>query len=380
MPTIAGARLPTRSQIANWDVGHLEQAASHWTKTANQWEGQLDSLHRQTMSPDDTVWEGSTADAAQHRSYSDLVRVRGAADHLRNAAVAASLGAEQLLHARSGVLTAITAAESAGLVVGNDLSVTVALTNGSAIEQSRQLESARRIAQEIAARVRELGAVDKKVAATITAATAPVADMHFTEWPTQLIDNRTFKEGPPVPDPGTPDGPVGTSVGPSAAEIRRVIMDLPQGTRPDIREIRTPQDLQNLWRWIRQHAVEIPNAYGDPAKGMWVGLPDGTEAGQRFIADSTKKPALDINLPGERGYLKVHINPSGGIPDIPSVIRSPIVEAPPTRPIESPQMRGGGLAGGIMPDGTLPHLVHPPEAGDPDLPVVGDGIPDHPGQ
>ena len=43
-------------------------------------------------------------------------------------------------------------------------------------------------------------------------------------------------------------------------------------------------------------------------------------------------------------------------------------------------MRGGGLVGGIMPDNTLPHLVHPPETGDPDLPVVGDGIPDHPGQ
>lgn len=56
------------------------------------------------------------------------------------------------------------------------------------------------------------------------------------------------------------------------------------------------------------------------------------------------------------------------------------MEVPPKlpTPIEAPQMRGGGVAGGIMPYGALPHLVHPPEAGDPDLPVVGDGIPDQP--
>ena len=108
--------------------------------------------------------------------------------------------------------------------------------------------------------------------------------------------------------------------------------------------------------------------------------------GLRLGSDSWPNPpsnaAIDIKIPGERDYLKVHINPRGGVPEIPSIVRPPIVEAPPTlpKPIETPQIRGGGLVGGIMPDGTLPHLVHPPEAGDPDLPVIGDGIPDHPGQ
>jgi hypothetical protein len=334
------------------------------------------------MSPGGSFWEGRAADAAQHRTHADLVKVRGAADDLRSAATVARRGADELLYARAGVLKAIAAAEKAGLVVGEDLSVTVALTSGSALEQSRQLASARQRADEIAARVIELSAVDRRIADSITTATAPLTEIHFTESPIELVDNRTFKEGPPTPVPGTPDDPVGKTGGPSAAEIRRVIMSLPEGNKPWIREIRTPQDLENLWRWMRQDAVEIPNAYRDPAKGMWVATPDGTQVGQRFVAESTKQAALDIKIPGERGYLKVHINPSGGVPVIPTIVRTPTVEAPPTfpKPVEAPQVRVGGMVGGIMPDGALPHFVHPPEAGDPDLPVVGDGIPDHPGQ
>lgn len=382
MPTLTGTRLPTLSQICDWDVGHLEQAALDWTRSANQWEDHFETLHRQTMSPGHTVWVGEAADAAQRRSFSDLRKVRGAADDLRNAAATASRGVDQLLHARFNVLKAVAAAQKAGLVVGENLSVTVSVTGGSAVEQSRQLAVARQRADEIAARVIELSTVDNQIAAAITTATAPLADLQFTESPVQLVDNRTFKEGPPIPVPGMPDDPVGTGNGPSAAEIRRAVMSLPEGSRPDIREIRTPQDLQNLWKWMRQGGVEIANAYGDPRKGMWIELPNGTRVGQRYAAESTNQAALDVKIPGERRDLKVHINPRGGVPEIPSLVRSPIVEAPPPlpKPIEIPQTRGGGLVGGIMPDGTLPHLVHPPEAGDADLPVVGDGIPDHRGR
>jgi hypothetical protein len=382
VPTLADTRFPTLSQIADWDVGHLEQAASDWTTRANQWEAHFETLHREAMSPGGSVWDGWAADAAQHRTYADLVKVRGAADDLRIAATAARRGADELLYARTGVLKAIVAAEKAGLVVGEDLSVTVALTSGSALEESRQLASARQRADEIAARVIELSAVDKRIADTITTASAPLAEFHFTESPIQLVDNHTFKDGPPIPVPGTPDDQIGKTGGPSAAEIRRVIMSLPEGNRPEIREIRSLQDLQNLWRWMRQNGVELPNAYGGPAKGMQVALPDGTRVGQRFEAESTKQAALDIKIPGERGYLKVHINPRGGVPEIPSIVRTPIVEAPPTlpTPVEAPQVRVGGMVGGIMPDEALPHFVDPPEAGDPDLPVLGDGIPDHPGQ
>jgi hypothetical protein len=384
VPTLAGTGLPNLSQIIDWDVGHLQQAASEWTRSANQWEDYFDTLHRRTVSPGGTVWEGRAAEVAQHRTYADLVKIRGAADNLRNAAAVASRGADELLHARFNVLNAVAAAEKAGLVVGENLSVTVALTNGSALEQSRQLASARQRADEIAARVIELSAVDKRIADTITTATAPLAEVQFTESPVQLVDNRTFKEGPPIPVPGTPDDPAGRTRGPSGAEIRSVIMKLPEGKKPWIREIRAPQDLENLWRWMRQDGVELPNPFRNPTDGSAVSLPDGTWIGKRFEAKSTGDPALNVKIPGERGHLKVHINPRGGVPEIPSTMRPPIMEAPPTlpKPVETPQVRGGGLIGGVgaLPDNTLPHLVHPPQVGDPDLPVIGDGIPDHPEQ
>lgn len=376
--------MPTLSQIIDWDVGHLEMAASDWTTTATQWEDHFDTLHRQAMSPGGAAWEGRGADAAQHRAHADLVKVRGAADDLRNAAGAARRGAEELVHARANVLKAIVAAQNARLVVGENLSVTVALTGRSASEQARQLASAQQRADEIAARAIELSKLDKHVAATIGAATAPLNEVQFSESPIQLVDNRIVKEGPPTPVPGTPDDPGGKTNGPSGAEIRSVIMQLPRGDRPWIREVRTPQDLQNLWRWIRQDGAEIRSGYGgDPAKGIRFELPDGTQVGQRFAAESTAKPVLDVKILGEERDLKVHINPTtGGVPVIPSGATAPIVEAPPkpTVAIEAPQMRGSGPVGAIMPDGTLPHLVHPPQAGDPDLPVVGDGIPDRRGQ
>lgn len=370
--------MPTLSEITNWDVAHLEQASSDWIRSARMWERHFGTLHREAMAPGGADWDGRAADAAQHRTYADLVKVRSAADDLRNAAGVARRGAEDLLGARSNVLRAIAAAQRAGLTVGEDLSVTVALTGGSATEQLRQLANAQQRADEIAARVKELEAVDERVARAITGATAPLSELNFTESPIQLVDNRTFKEGPPTPVPGTPDDPGVKTSGPSAAEIREVIMKLPQGSRPDIREIRSAQDLQNLWKWMRQDGVEIPNAYGDPAKGVRFALPDGTLVGQRFEARSTKKESLDIRLPDERRNLKVHINPQGGVPEIPPSLRPPALEAPP-RSIETPQARGG-LVGGIIPDGTLPHFVHQPEAGDPDLPVMGDGIPDEPGR
>ena len=126
-------------------------------------------------------------------------------------------------------------------------------------------------------------------------------------------------------------------------------------------------------------------------------LPDGSGVGQRSSAGSTKAPALDINLNGN-DHWKVHINPkTGGIPDIPATPRPslgaeagrggapsavpPSIVEPPAEP-KAPPVRGGppgGLPlGGALPDGSMPHLVEPPDAGGPDLPVIGDGESDVP--
>ena len=191
------------------------------------------------------------------------------------------------------------------------------------------------------------------------------------------------------------------SVG-AAAQLPRtfVLEKLPQGDRPWIREVRTPEDLQRLWKWMEQNGIENPSRYGDPSKGVWKDLPDGTGVGQRSSAGSTKIPALDINLSGT-DHWKVHINPrTGGFPEIPAAPRPsigaepgrgaapcavpPAVVEPPAEP-KAPPARGGPLGelpvgGGALPDGSMPYLVGPPEpdASGPDLPVIGDGKPDVP--
>ena len=122
----------------------------------------------------------------------------------------------------------------------------------------------------------------------------------------------------------------GSGSGPSAADIRAVLEKLPQGDRPWIREVRTPEDLQRLWKWMEQNGIENPSRYGDPSKGVWVDLPDGSGVGQRASAGSTKAPALDINLNGNEHW-KVHINPkTGGVPEIPAAPR-PAIGAEPGR-------------------------------------------------
>jgi hypothetical protein len=137
--------------------------------------------------------------------------------------------------------------------------------------------------------------------------------------------------------------------------------------------------------------VEIPNAYGDPSKGTRYQLPDGTVIGQRWSAGSTGKPVLDFDIPGRGGYMKIHINPRGGVPDIPAPARTALPEAPlvrvpvepqwvarpPVQPVPgragpAPPLAGGGPA----PPESIPHPVHPPHSHH-GPPVLGrDELPD----
>lgn len=123
---------------------------------------------------------------------------------------------------------------------------------------------------------------------------------------------------------------------------------------------------------MTQHGVDAPNRYGDSAKGSWNDLPDGTSIGRRLAADSTGKPALDINIPGENGgYTKVHINPTrGGVPEITAEVRPAPIEAVP--PVGGPPKIGempilGGPGTPIGPTFVGPphSLRHPPIIGDP---------------
>jgi hypothetical protein len=228
MAGVAGVGAPSLSEIQAWDVVHLENAATDWTNTAQHWEASFSSIHRASVSPGGTVWEGVAAEAAQERAFADLVKVRGLADELHESAAIARRGAETLRSAKQSVLDAVRNASASGYVVGEDLSVTPS-RGGAAAQAQAQVYAAR-----IQERAIQLAAHDQEIAAKITAATSPLHSVTFAESPInpprdviQPADYNTPRPldpapRPPVPAPGLPpDGvhpPVGgnLSVGPAS--------------------------------------------------------------------------------------------------------------------------------------------------------------------
>jgi hypothetical protein len=392
--------LPPLSELLSWSTMHLTAGADHWDAAAGRWESAFKSVHERIGA---SGWEGQAYDAARERTYWDSARVGNAADDLRDGAQTARQGASDVTTAQSRLREAVNKARDAGFNVGEEYSVTSGETGGTTAQYAQRQAQAESLAEDIRWRAAALVDTDQHVGARVTQAVERLGNLAFEEHDlpgtnasqehehngVQLVDFVTPKQSP-IPEPGVPDNPGGAGSGPSAADIRTVLEKLPQGDRPWIREVRTPEDLQRLWKWMEQNGIENPSRYGDPSKGVWMDLPDGSGVGQRSSAGSTKAPALDVNLNGN-DHWKVHINPqTGGIPEIPAAPRpaigaeagrggapggvpSTVVEPPPEP--KAPAVRGGG---GVLPDGTTPYLVDPPgsDAGGPDLPVIGDGIPD----
>ncbi|HEY0226017.1 MAG TPA: colicin D domain-containing protein [Mycobacterium sp.] len=121
------------------------------------------------------------AEAAQESAFADLVQVRGLADVLHESSAIARRGAETLDSVRRSVLDAVEEADSAGYVVGEDLSVTPP-RGGVAAAAQAQLYAA-----SIQSRAAELVAQDAEIAAKITTATAPLNSVTFPETPARAL-------------------------------------------------------------------------------------------------------------------------------------------------------------------------------------------------
>lgn len=362
MSAAAGGGLPTRSEIEGWNTSYLISAAERWRTAALGSENAF-IQHRQNIdAPGGTDWSGDAKDAALSRVAADLSVVRAQGEVQRAAATIADSGSRDIETARHKVLEAIAEAEADGFRVGEDLSVTdtrrVDITE-LALRQTIAVEHA----EDIRWNADQLAQVDGLVGDRLTGKAAELDGVRFEgegEPAVQLVDN-TFSLAP------------GEGGGATGGEVREVIDKLPQGDKPWIREVRTPQDLERLWQWAKQNGgVEVPNAYGDPSKGTAIRMPDGTQIGQRYTAGSTGNPAIDIKFPEERGNTKIHINPRGGVPELPGM--RPTVEPPRLPAAEPPPIRIGGAPSADY----LPQQSEPRQAGDTDLPVVGDGKPDNP--
>ncbi|WP_374025551.1 hypothetical protein [Mycobacterium sp. HNNTM2301] len=389
---------PSLSALLAWPTDHLTEAAAHWEAVGERSYAVLHQVWREGASVD---WRGEAADKLRSATHADLQATSAAVDQLQAAARVARSGASDLYAARSRVRYAVDDARSAGFEVGEDLSVTDRVGGGSAAERAARRAAAQAFAGEVRQSAAQLVGLDQQVASKITAAVAGIRDT-FPQPPASIAPpparnghiyavDRVWKQdgGNGEPNPG----PTGA---PSGDDIRRVLDKLPVGDRPDVREVRSPKDLENLWNWAKQHGVEMPNGYGDPSKGIRYALPDGTTIGQRWTAESNGKRVVDINIPGQGGYTKVHINPRGGVPEIapspprpagPPVSGEPAVtpQAPVRAPVEAPPAlkpapgipEGGGAMpgfGGLPPNSpaTGPHPIHIPHTLDHKWPLLGE--------
>lgn len=181
MAGVGGVGVPSLSEIQAWDVAHLEGAARDWSATAEHWESSFSSIHRASVSPGGTVWEGVAAEAAQERAFADLVKVRGLADVLHESAAIARRGADTLDSAKRSVLDAVEEASSAGYLVGEDLSVTPPRASVAAQAQAQVY------AADIQQRAAQLVAHDQAIAAKITTASAPLNGVAFAEPPASPV-------------------------------------------------------------------------------------------------------------------------------------------------------------------------------------------------
>ena len=360
------------SALIAWPTDHLTEAAAHWESVGDRTYQVAHGVWSDALTVD---WDGHTADALRTDTHADLMTTSGVVDQLQDAASVARSGASELTAARAALRYAVEDARSAGFEVSEDLSVTDRSTGGSAAQRAARQAAAQAHATNIGGRAAQLVTTDAQVASSVTAAVSGVGDKFPKTPPSngqiRAVDNHTFKRSPGQPPPTPPTAP-------SAGDIRKVLEKLPEGTSDDIRLVRTPQDLQNLKHWMTEHGVDGYNRYGDPAKGSWTDLPDGSKVGERLTAKSTGQNSLDISLKGPDGTesWKVHINPQeGGVPGLPAAEPVPAeASAPRPAPVESAPIEGfeGGGPSGI-PLG--PHFVHAPGTIDHGIPIIGEDDP-----
>ena len=172
--------VPTLSQVENWDIEHLNEAAKHWTNTAIVWEDSFTQLAVQILNPGGQPWEGEAAEAAQYRAHTDKMTVIELADQLHDASAIAKAGAMELAEAKRLVLRTVDAAKAAGFTVGEDFSVTDHHEYNRAAAAMRQAQ-AEAFAADLRATVADLVAADNRIGGNLISATAGLGKDHFAE-------------------------------------------------------------------------------------------------------------------------------------------------------------------------------------------------------
>ncbi|MCG7611281.1 hypothetical protein MHN83_28300 [Mycobacterium sp. CnD-18-1] len=198
----------TRSQLENWDITHLEAAATRWRASAAKFE-ELFSRHRQNISG--TEWEGTAKDAALDRVTADTAVVDRHGEVVRAAADLADSSVADLRAAAQKALTAIAEAEADGFRVSEDLRVTDTRRwdINSAIDRNRALAEH---TENIRWNAEQLVAADTSIGERLTAKASELDGITFDGADNGTIKAASFGDGfkqdGPLGDlPGAPGDP-----------------------------------------------------------------------------------------------------------------------------------------------------------------------------
>lgn len=323
MPGIGVAGVPSLSQIVGWDTAHLSHAAADWANAADHWEDAFDSLHRGMLSPGGSTWEGAAADAAQVRSFGDVVTVRRLADVLREAASVARRGAVELDYLKRRAIEAINNARAAGFTVSDDLSVTDGKTHSRL-----RADVARLHALMIAARAVGLRAADREIAYRISTATVDLDGREFVESPPDDAMQALDVPLAPPPDSAYPINDVITSatdLDGNHVVLRRGYYDAASDRGFGWDKIYWKHGLinTNVFNDLISHSRPIDNQGGTLVYEVpinkthctsgFLGLPSCTDTGESVtmkIVVNTN-PSYDIPDGGEKGVITMYPLPGG---------------------------------------------------------------------
>lgn len=196
---------------------------------------------------------------------------------------------------------------------------------------------------------RQISSAAKHLKAVLALRASPTSEVDRTS-SIQLIDNRTFVEGPVYPEPGIEPGTGGPGPIATAGAIREAVKDLPSGTRSNYLEVRDQEQLRRFADWVTRGATDYQSP--DPYRGgqPMYQLPDGTVLSQG--ASVKHGLTMDIKL-ADGTKFKIHVNSTtGGEINMPRAVAAAPVRPPQVR-VPEPLLRPG-----------LP-LVGPPQFVDP---------------
>lgn len=354
----AATPLPTLSQVQSLDTRYLREAADYFERTGNLWDEVFAEIHRRISTPGGTRWEGQTAAAAQERASIDVVKVRGVAFQLHEAAEVARRGDDQLQGCKEGVLEAVCEVRAAGFDVGEDYSVTDRSRGGSAAFRAQRAAEAQGHAAFIGHRVAALVTSDQEVATQIAGATKGVDTLTFTESPgagdagvdkrngVQLVDHH-FKDAPnPAPDPP----PGGWSSDPLMRAAQKIayghagtdhMADFPGMTRDQLADLvygKMKRSIENPGglRLGASSSDGAPVIYDPKDNVMIVRDPNAADAGTVFKPDLKKYPNyINEKFGGSANSLRAGQLADGPLSSSAEPPPSPTrpVEAPPTEPL-----------------------------------------------